>query len=421
MSSDNKKKELINDIELEMKSNNITNSDIISIDEIQKKEIISENGKDSFTEIKFIKNENNIDTKESSLKENPKESYGDLTSIIQNKIKTRNLLEKNKKKNGRALSASSMMSTKEKNKKLKLNLTTSNAKNSQMTSYSKNKKTKESLSLPKKINKINNNSKTIKKPIKKNPQLFINKPNANNNNNKKILNGNLTTKRNKKNTFDNVLKRFDQEKETANKRFENKKKELKDKEKTIYTGKPKINKNKGNKYEKFTKDFLTRQKEATDNLNKKKKKLMEEENKKKEKEYQKIISESILTKKMKKYKKNKSDDLWVQRLYKEDPKKRQFEREALQSAFKPSFQPYLPKKRHLNTNKSMDRINQIEKVLDKYNERHNPQLIIDYLSKNKLDESESLFREKIFKNFVKKNKKMNNSMDANMEMDEDDD
>ena len=143
MSSDNKKKELINDIELEMKSNNITNSDIMSIDEIQKKEIISENGKDSFTEIKFIKNENNIDTKESSLKENPKDSYGDLTSIIQNKIKTRNLLEKNKKKNGRALSASSMVSTKEKNKKLKLNLTTSNAKNSQMTSYSKNKKAKQ--------------------------------------------------------------------------------------------------------------------------------------------------------------------------------------------------------------------------------------------------------------------------------------
>lgn len=418
MDSENKKEQLINDIELEMKSNNITNSDIISIDGVQKKEIVSENGKDSFTEIKFVKTENNIDTKESSVKENPKEGYGDLTSIIQNKIKTRNSIEKNKKKNGRALSTSSFISSKEKNPKLKLNLSTLNANKSQI---SKNKKLKGSSSIQKKNNN-NINSKTLKRPKKKNPELFVNKRNENYNL-KKNFNGNLTTTRSKRVNFNEVLKRMEEERETAKKKLDNKKKELKDKEKMICTGKPKINKTKGkgNKYEKFTKDFLTRQKEAIDNLNKKKKKLIEEENKKKEKEYQKVISESILKKKMKKYRKYKSDDGWVERLYKEDPKKRQYEREVLQDALKPTFRPYLPAKKHLNMNKSMDKINQIDNVLDKYNKNQNPQFLIDYLNRNKFDESENLFRQKLFRNFVNKNKKRNNSVDINMEMSEDDD
>ena len=62
MSSNNGNKYLLNDIELEMKSNHNTNSDIISLDDdIPKKEIIYENGKSEFTEteIKFIKKENN--------------------------------------------------------------------------------------------------------------------------------------------------------------------------------------------------------------------------------------------------------------------------------------------------------------------------------------------------------------------------
>ena len=55
--------QFINDIELEMKSNHNTNSDILSIDEIPKREIIiSENGTtDPYTEIKLIKQEKNDD------------------------------------------------------------------------------------------------------------------------------------------------------------------------------------------------------------------------------------------------------------------------------------------------------------------------------------------------------------------------
>ena len=69
-------------------------------------------------------------------------------------------------------------------------------------------------------------------------------------------------------------------KKTAQKRFDNKKKELKEKENMIYTGKPKITK-KNIKSDKYSKDFLIRQKELNDNLNTKKEKLIEEENKKK--------------------------------------------------------------------------------------------------------------------------------------------
>ena len=137
MSSSNENKYLLNDIELEMKSNHNTNSDIISLDDdIPKKEIIYENGKSEFTEteIKFIKKENNINKEnnennnnndkkeniseknndnsitknEKSLneKENKKDVFGDLTSIIKDKIKTRNIKENNKNKKIRLLSAS---------------------------------------------------------------------------------------------------------------------------------------------------------------------------------------------------------------------------------------------------------------------------------------------------------------------------
>ena len=71
----------------------------------------------------------------------------------------------------------------------------------------------------------------------------------------------------------------------------------------IYTGKPNVFKKTGKKYNKFTKDFLTRQKEMSDNVQQKKIKLIEEDNKKKEKDYQNIKKDSILAKKMKKYKK----------------------------------------------------------------------------------------------------------------------
>ena len=64
-------------------------------------------------------------------------------------------------------------------------------------------------------------------------------------------------------------------------------------------------------------------------------------------------------------------------------------------------------------NSSVDKINQIGEVLDKYNEKQNPQLLIDYFNRNntKFEESENLFRRKILNKFVNKNKKRNISSD----------
>lgn len=423
MSSNNINKELLTEIELEMKSNNDTNSDIMSIDnDIKKKEIISENGKSEFTEIKFIKKyietNNNIND-EHSNKINNEDEFGDLTSIIKNNIKTRNTMENNKNKKIRLLSASSILSTEEKKKKCYNNLkliSTTREKNPRVLPNSKNKKLKPNLSMPKyninKMNKNNNTLKDIKKVNKnrKNVELFINK-----NKDREKNFGNLTTRKDekKKTNFNEVLKRFEEENKAAKKRLENKRKELKDKENINNTGKPNIlKKNKGGE-DKLPKKFLTRQKELNDKLNQKKKKLIEENEKKKEKEYKKIISESIITKKNKKFKRNKSDDQFIDRLYKQDVKKRKMERDYMQNIFLPTFKPNVPKKK---LNKSMDKINQIETVLNKYNEKQNPQLLIDYFTKNnnkKNEDSENLFRQKIFHKFVKKSKKRSNSVDIN--------
>ena len=70
-------------------------------------------------------------------------------------------------------------------------------------------------------------------------------------------------------------------------------------------------------------------------------------------------------------------------------------------------------------NNSVDKINQIGEVLDKYNEKQNPQLLIDYFSRNntKFEESENLFRQKILNKFVNKNKKRNNPSDIKINKD----
>ena len=412
-----KNEEFIKNIDLEMKSNHNTNSDIISLDDdFQKKEIVSENcNSDRYIEIKFTKQnstkeeedntENNInnDKENKELKENleekdkQKEVFGDLSSIIKSKIKTRNTKENNKNKKIRLLSASSALSTNEKKKKMNYNMNLTSRQN--LHTYKNKNNIKQNSSVPK-----NKNIKTLKKP-KKNPEIFVNKTEINSKNNN---NSTVKKEETKKINFKEVLKRFDEEKEKAKKRFDIKKKQLKEKESLINTGKPEILKKIGNKYDKYSKDFLIRQKELNDNLNIKKKKLIEEENKKKENEYKKIIFESVITKKMKKYKKNKSTDEWVERLYKEDPKKRKIKRDYLQNAYLPTFHPYLPKKK---LNNSVDKINQIGEVLDKYNEKQNPQLLIDYFSKNntRFEDSENLFRQKIFNKFVNKNKKASNS------------
>ena len=125
---------------------------------------------------------------------------------------------------------------------------------------------------------------------------------------------------------------------------------------------------------------------------------------------------------MKKFKKNRSDDQWVDRLYKQDTKKRKIEREYIQNAYLPTFKPYLPKKKLFNN--IVDRINQIDNVLEEYNEKKNPQLLIDYFSKNKkkfIDYLDNLFRQKIFNKFGNKNKKRSNSVDINEENSEDND
>ena len=189
--------ELIKDMELEMKSSHNTNSDIISISEISKKELAYENGSsDPYTEVTLTKKDNNIDENKDlkvnfsmeeplTIKMNSKDMFGDLTSIIKDKIKTRNAKENNKNKKKRFSSSSAAIPTKEKNKRLnnRLNL-------SSTTIFSNKKKTTGTSSVPKTYR-----SKILKKS-KKNPELFVNK-NANKSaiNSKNINNGSLTAKK----------------------------------------------------------------------------------------------------------------------------------------------------------------------------------------------------------------------------------
>ena len=411
--------EIIKDIELEMKSNHNTNSDFISIGEISKKEIAIENASsDPYTEVTLNKKENNIEENKElrvnfSMEEhlaldiNTNDMFGDLTSIIKDKIKmkaTRNAKGNNKNKKIRLSTASAEISTKEKNKRLN---NRNNRLNLSSTSIFSTKKKPISTSSVPKIYR----SKILKKP-KKNPELFVNK---NTSANKSAINGALTSKKKdrKKINFNDVLKRFDEEKNAAKKKFDNKKKELKDQENKICTGKPTFISRKKNdkKYNKFTKDFLTRQKEMSETYQKNKKKLIEEDKIKKEKEFKNIKKDSILAKKMKKYRKNKSSDEWVDRLAKEDPKKRKMERDFMENISLPTFKPLVPKR----LNKSVDKINKIGEVLDKYSKKKNPQLLIDYFSKNnqKFEDSDKLFRQKLFNKFVNKSKKRSNSVDIN--------
>ena len=237
------KEKLINDIDLEMKSNHNTNSDILSIDEMPKKEIIiSENGTtEQYTEIKMIKREknekngdyiNNNNSKDDNInnnilkdnleiKEKTKDIFGDLSSIIKDKIKTRNIKENNKNKKKRVLSASSAISTEEKNKILKINM---KLKMPSSTIYSKSKKAqnKSNLSAPKNYKISNKNKK-----IKKNPEIFINK-----NTDKKEKKGNLIERKERKENqkkikLNDVLKRFNEEEKKGKEKFDNKKKNSK--------------------------------------------------------------------------------------------------------------------------------------------------------------------------------------------------
>ena len=117
----------------------------------------------------------------------------------------------------------------------------------------------------------------------------------------------------------------------------------------------------------------------------------------------------MLVKKMKKHKKNKSDDEWVERLYKEDLKNRKMRKDFMQNVFLPSFKPNIPKKK---INRSVDKN---KDVLEEYNEKQDPQLLINYLNKNNqiLEGSEDLLRQRALNKFIIKNKKKSHSVDIN--------
>ena len=344
-------------------------------------------------------NNNHIFTpkKENKLVNKRIDRFGDLTEIIKkNVIKT--LLDNNKaysnKKNQSVLLTLSS-SKKQKNKQNNINIITNT-----------NSATKTSSQ-----NSLNSNN--IKHNSKINPELFVNKKPSKNKNNSNIVGKKEFSIEKKKFDFNSVLNRFEEEMKKTKKRFEAKKEKIKEQEKQIFTGKPNISKSTLKKYEKYSKDFLIRQKELNEALNKKKKKFIDELNQKKEEEYQKIISDNILNKKKKNYIRSKSCIDWVERLYKEDTKKRKMEKYYLEQTIIPSFQPFIPKK---NINKIMNKNkNRINKVIKEYNQKTNPQVIINYLNTNQISENqnEALFRNKIFGKSTNKyiNKKINNSME----------
>jgi len=381
-------KDLLKNLELDLASNKDITSDNSSLN--KKSNNIKGNN-----QINIVKN--NLDI------------FGDLTPIIKNKIKIKILSKNNNNTKGNKTERKnnspfkSFTETKNKEKfQVNLNNNINNINIININTFSSTTKDNSQISL-------NSNIIKIKKKI--NPELFINKRNKNNEN--KVVKT-LSLENQKKIDLKTMLNRFEKERKKASEKFETKKQEIKEQEKKIYTGKPLITKTRLTNYEKYSKDFLVRQKELYDDLIKRKKKLIEENNQKKEEEYKLITSQKILLNKTKKkYHRNKSSDHWVDRLYKQDTKKRKMERYYLDKAFIPSFKPNIEKKNIkniLDKNKT-----QINKVLKKYEENTNPELIIDYLNTNKNveDNNEQLFRNKIFGKPWHKfnNKKINNSIE----------
>ena len=335
--------------------------------------------------------------KEPILRKRYIDRFGDLTEIIKNNIKLKTMIDNKKakshKKNKSVLLTLSS-SKKPKNKLNNINLITHT-----------NSATKDS-------SQISLNSNYIKYKNIINFDLFINKKSIKNKNKSNTVVKKQYSIDNKKSNFNSMLNRFEEELQKTKKKLEAKKEKIKEKEKLIYTGKPNITKTNLKKYQKYSKDFLVRQKELNEELNKKKKKLIDQANKKKEEEYQKIISKNILNKNKKNYIKNKSFDDWVERLSQQKTAKRQIEQYYLEQSILPSFKPFIPKKDIKKVIKGDE--NQIDKVIKKYNEKTNPEIIINYLNKKKIYENQNLtlIRNKIFAKSKHKyiNKKINNSM-----------
>ena len=338
-------------------------------------------------EVKRIKDNN-----KSVIIQNKTDIFGDLTSIIKSKIKQKNLLVNNKRKINSSLLNYTVSKKKEK-KQYNINIktfTNTTKENSEISSYS---------------NKIKNNKKI-------NPEIFVNKRTRNKINVDKVIIKKKASKDNKKFNINLLLTRFEEEQKKTSKKLEAKKQEIKEQEKKIYTGKPFIEKIKLKSYEKYSKDFLIRQKELNQDSIIKKNKLIEEIRKKKEQEYQIIQSNNIINKDKKKHLRNKSSDEWVDRLYNKDLKKRKMNQYILETVFIPNFKPDIEKKNVksvLNKNKRT-----INKVLKEYKEKTNPDIIINYLNDNNIFEEKNklLFRTKIFgKSYYRYSGKMNKSME----------
>jgi len=385
-------KDLLKNLELDLASNKAITSDNSSLNK----------------ESNDIKRNNQINIVKNNL-----DIFGDITSIIKNKIKIKissknnNYTKRNQTERKNNSPFKNYTETKNQEKfqfQYNLNNNINNINIININTFSSTTKDNSQISL---------NSNKIKTKKKINLELFINKRNKNNAN--KVVKS-LSLENQKKINLSVMLNRFDEERKKASEKFEIKKQEIKEKEKKIYTGKPLITKTKLTNYEKYSKDFLVRQKELYDDLIQKKKKLIEESNKKKEEEYKLITSQNILlnkNKNKKKYHRNKSSDHWVDRLYKQDTQKRKMERYCLDTAFVPSFKPNIEKK---NVKNILDKNKtQLNKVLKEYEENTNPELIINYLNTNKNSDynNERLFRNKIFGKPWHKfcNKKINNSIE----------
>ena len=339
-----------------------------------------------------------IEKKETKVGKRHIDRFGDLTEIIKNNIISKSLLENNKAKSHK----------KNKNKPVLLIL---NSPKKQKKKQNNIKFITYTNSATKDSSQISLNSNYIKNNHKINLELFINKKTINNKNKSNTF-GKKETIEKKKFDINLMVNRVEEELQKAKKQFESKKEKIREKEKKIYSGKPNTIKSNSKNYQKYLNDFLVRQKELNEELNKKKKKLIDEVNQKKEEEYQKIISKNILNKNKKNYIKNKSFDDWVERLSQQKTAKRQIEQYYLEQSILPSFKPFIPKKDIKKVIKGDE--NQIDKVIKKYNEKTNPEIIINYLNKKKIYENQNLtlIRNKIFAKPKHKyiNKKINNSM-----------
>ena len=178
-----------------------------------------------------------------------------------------------------------------------------------------------------KENKTSKNSKTIESTIKEKQDKTNNIKKANN--------------------FKATLKRFEEEQKAHKIKLENIRKQQIEKELSICTKAPQLNKKKNDK---IKKDFLERQKEYSDIAKKNKDKIAEKVNqqKLKEEEALKKYNEKLNKKYQHKGKESLEQGI-IQRLYKDDVDKRTYKKQLMSEMFKPVFIPnFIPEKNNRN-------------------------------------------------------------------------